>query len=648
MNGRRLLLLPLVVCLAAVAAAPAAAVTPSPATKVARVTGATPSGESLPNPNHTDTGYQVMGTDLGIMWDDNEGHVLTAFGDTFGSGWTGPGGNGTDWRSNTLGVSTNTDPWNGLKFTTMIQDTAGHAKEILSSQKVDNSEITVIPTAAVAVGSRSYIHYMSVKHWGQPGSWTTNYSGIAYSDDDGQSWTKDANTTWSGSSNFAQAAFVHTGGYVYMFGTPAGRSGNAYLARVPEASVLSKASYQYWNGSSWVTNNEGAAVPIVSAPVSELSVQYNSHFDRYLMTYLDGSRYAIVLRDAPDPTGPWGGEKILATGATYPGLYGGFIHPWFNSGTDLYFTMSQWDPYNVFFMHSTLSADSLGDNVLSDPGFEDQTSSTVSAPWRVVGTGGVDRGTGFSHSGANNGWVRASSGWNALVQTIAVAPNHEYRLTGWVRDSSNVAQGYFGVRAINGGAIVQEQTFASLPGYTQLTVNFDSGSNSLVDVYSGFWAPNADAWMQLDDVSVVPQAVGDPGFERQGSSTVSAPWGIEGPDGHGVDRGAGFAHSGANNAWIRSSSTSWNAVTQVVSVRPNTTYTLRGFIQGSSNVAGGYFGVRTTAGSVISETSFGSLPAYTQETVSFNSGANTTVTVYAGYWGPGADSWIRVDDVSVS
>jgi hypothetical protein len=50
---------------------------------------------------------------------------------------------------------------------------------------------------------------------------------------------------------------------------------------------------------------------------------------------------------------------------------------------------------------------------------------------------------------------------------------------------------------------------------------------------------------------------------------------------------------------------------------------------------------------VISEVAFSSLPTYTQKSVSFNSGSNTSVIVYAGFWGPGADSWIRVDDVSV-
>ncbi|WP_415835347.1 DUF4185 domain-containing protein, partial [Corallococcus soli] len=62
----------------------AGAVTPTNVTKVARVTGATPAGELLPNPNQTHTNYEVYGTDLGIVWDKGGGEVFVLFGDTFG------------------------------------------------------------------------------------------------------------------------------------------------------------------------------------------------------------------------------------------------------------------------------------------------------------------------------------------------------------------------------------------------------------------------------------------------------------------------------------------------------------------------------------------------------------------------------------
>lgn len=82
-----------------------------------------------------------------------------------------------------------------------------------------------------------------------------------------------------------------------MFGRPNGRFGDAYLARVPENHLLNKTAYQYWDGAVWQTNNEAAAVPIVIAPVAELSVQFTSNFGRWIMTYFDERRAAIILRE---------------------------------------------------------------------------------------------------------------------------------------------------------------------------------------------------------------------------------------------------------------------------------------------------------------------------------------------------------------
>ncbi|MCA1836411.1 MAG: DUF4185 domain-containing protein, partial [Actinobacteria bacterium] len=63
---------------------PADAAAPGQARQVAVLTGA----DSL---NATQARYAVKGTDLGILWADQRGQILAAFGDTFGPGWAGPG-----------------------------------------------------------------------------------------------------------------------------------------------------------------------------------------------------------------------------------------------------------------------------------------------------------------------------------------------------------------------------------------------------------------------------------------------------------------------------------------------------------------------------------------------------------------------------
>src|SRR5699024_8670611 len=204
----------------------------------------------------TDTAaqWQVEGTDLGIMWDDGHGGVLTAFGDTFGD-WSGDGGGGGDWRSNVLLRSTDTDLTDGMSFDWALEDAPGHAGEIIGSAKVPGEEHTTIPTAGIEIEGRQYLSYMSVREWGDPGQWWTNFAQLVYSDDGGQTWRSDrmprCETDAHGSSPLQMHAFVRDDGYLYVFGTPNGRFGAAHLARVAEDQVADQSAYEYFTGQGW-------------------------------------------------------------------------------------------------------------------------------------------------------------------------------------------------------------------------------------------------------------------------------------------------------------------------------------------------------------------------------------------------------------
>lgn len=503
MSRRSLLVLSAATLAVIPAAVPgSAAVLPSPAERIAKLTGP----ESI---NATDTRFAIKATDLGVLWDNGAGQVLAAFGDTYGAGWTGPGGGAgdpatIDWRCNTLLRSSDRNLADGITFDSAAEDRPGHAKQFLDCKKIDRDEHTVIPTAGISVGSRQYVHYMSVSHWGPAGTWFTKYSGIAYSDDNGNNWTKHPTARWQNTAawddKFQMTAFARSGGFVYMFGTPNGRFGNVHVARVPERQVLTKTAYRYWNGTSW-SSVETAAAPIATAPVSEVSVQYNTYLGRWLMMYLNEHRASVVLRSAPTPTGPWSGEEVVARGTDYPGLYGTFIHPWSaQSGSpDLYFVMSQWDPYNVYLLRTRLTRDPAGVNVVGDPGFEEQGSGSVSTPWLLSGRGGIDRGT-LAHTGRNNAWVRESNGWHTVYQTVAVRPNHRYRLSAWIRTADNSTVNALGIRNLD-ARILAQRTTAALSNYTQISVDVEVGRNPLVQVYAGVFANGQDAWLQVDDVS---------------------------------------------------------------------------------------------------------------------------------------------------
>jgi hypothetical protein len=310
--------------------------------------------------NRTDMRWQVDGTDLGLMWETKPGEVAVVFGDTFGRGWGGggAGGDNQDWRSNVLGYSTDHDLSDGLTIDTMVQDSRCHAAELLGSRKIKNWETTTIPTSGFAIGNRQYLSYMSVNRWSRiPGLWTTNYGGLAYSDDDGRTWTKDQHAKWDnffGLGRFQVAAMVPRGDYVYMYGTPNGRVGVIGLARVPKAEVLNKSAYQYWVGGTWAPAAENQATPLVLGMASELSVRFDQASGQWQMVYLDSARAAIVMRTSATPQGAWTDGVPLVSTNDYPKSYGGFIHPW-STDKDLYFTISSWDSYNVYLMHAELS-----------------------------------------------------------------------------------------------------------------------------------------------------------------------------------------------------------------------------------------------------------------------------------------------------
>ena len=302
------------------------------------------------SPNQTLTNYGIDGTDLGSMFLRGDTLYL-AFGDTFGCCLPdGGGAGGGNWRNNVLAYSTDTTLEDGISFDGMISERNGDARAVLRRR---NEDVTIIPTNGIAVGDRLYLHYMAVKEWGPPGEWTLNRSGWAYSDDDGETWMQPPDAVWDGDTQFGQAALLEHEDFIYIFGIHGGRFGGVALARVPAEHILDMAAYTYWDGGEWVATLDAVAV-IADAPVGELSVAWNSYLDRWIMTYLNEFRRAIVIREAPELTGPWSEPLELVSGDDYPSLYGAYLHPLASDGEVIYFNMSQWGPYNVLLMRASL------------------------------------------------------------------------------------------------------------------------------------------------------------------------------------------------------------------------------------------------------------------------------------------------------
>ncbi len=360
---------------------------------------------------NTNIRFDIYGTDVGTMWDNgmvddpstpwNEHQILIAVGDSFGSAkMTGRHIYNSLFRSSdddlSDGMTIPDGEWfNGNMFGGAPLDGPTQARPIINRPSWLPNSVTLIPTAGVSLptevteetpfGTIQYVSFMSVSNWGSAGRWSTNYSAIAYSTDNGENFTVAPesvryNSIFSGNKNFQQSAFVKgDDGYVYMYGTPNGRQGAAYLARVTPENILDADKYEYykkassgWFGSSsarWVKNSPSSASAIIGKSggacgstkpgytVSEMSVQYNDYLEKYVVMYGDQFNN-VVIRTSDTPQGEWSDATVLITQQS-GGIYAPMMHPWSPStvgtGSDLYWNLSLWSDYNIMLMRTDLT-----------------------------------------------------------------------------------------------------------------------------------------------------------------------------------------------------------------------------------------------------------------------------------------------------
>lgn len=331
----------------------------SDVTEIAQLTG--------PDAMNDTASVSVAGTDLGSMVNVGD-RTFFLFGDTFGERDPDSiGGQGGFWRSNVAAWTTDDDPADGITFDGWVSDEVGLAAALIEGDHDANGaggEVTKIPTYGFAIGETLYVSYMSVRHWGDPGAWDANHSALIVSRDGGESWDPVEGVQWPGDSNFIQVATAHVTedgqDYVYLWSIPAGRFGGVQLMRVPadEASVEDQSAYSYFAGADGETPQWSAdmadAETIVDGTIGELSVMWSTYLDRWLMTYSDaGNAY---IREGVTPWGPWGDPIELVSAGEYPGLYSPYMNPRYVSddGRTVYFTLSLWGPYNVFWFSADL------------------------------------------------------------------------------------------------------------------------------------------------------------------------------------------------------------------------------------------------------------------------------------------------------
>lgn len=337
--------------------------------KVARVTGASLGGENLRNPNETHLRWNLGGTDLGVIWEIEPGRYGILFGDSYGKDFRpvsggGPGG-ASDWRSNVLAFSEDTDLSDGLAFSSMLTAADNPGRAIPVIERPNYYSFTPIPTSAIELDGVQYLHYM---YWEvfSSGRYSDGYSSIYRSKDGGLTWERHHKATFAHDSYFGMVGYGKRPGdpYCYVVGTRTAqgyRNSPAKVARFRGAEILDIDAYEYWNGDKrkWVKGKEKDATVVLDGTVGELSLMWLEDYGRWLVLYFDSAKYAICYRSAARVNGPWSEERVLCSGADpgYSQLYGSFIHPLSGKegASGIFYTMSQWQPYNVFLMRAGVS-----------------------------------------------------------------------------------------------------------------------------------------------------------------------------------------------------------------------------------------------------------------------------------------------------
>lgn len=308
--------------------------------------------------NNTKEQFGIGGTDLGISIRTDD-YTLLAFGDTVHDEERN-----TNWRSNVLAITTDTDYTDGIIFDDVISEPGSNsAMEFIPSRKIDNLEMTTIPTGGIVIDDNIYISYMSVKTWGAHGDWAINHSGISKSTDGGETWNVIEGLEWDGYTHFGQMAPVIIDDYVYVLGITGGRNNHAKLMRVPIDQYEDIDAYEYMmgydeSGEPYYEQGENAMYrghEIIPGEVGEMSIMYSEYLEEWMVTFLRNDD--LVMVSSKEITGPYSNPVTIAAQADFPGLYGGFMNPdWVSEdGSKIGFLMSVWHPvYNVVLMEMEL------------------------------------------------------------------------------------------------------------------------------------------------------------------------------------------------------------------------------------------------------------------------------------------------------
>ncbi|WP_433161272.1 DUF4185 domain-containing protein [Kribbella sp. CA-247076] len=530
---------------------------------------------------------------------------------------------------------------------------------------------------------------------------------ILKSTDHGRTWTWDKRkpmfsdhvftTIWF--ADFGKGGALAPDGYVYAYGLDGNWRDSfddtvadpqsVFLARVPKKKVQDRGAWKFYTGSGWsakiadrkpvLTDQRRLYAQTYGTNASNLSVisqggvTYLAQQKRYV--YTSWTEYTFEFYESPTPWGPWkhflskdfGGypwttSKYGGYGVTIPSK---FVQP---DGKTMYLQANVC-PCGGGGIGTSVYNFNLRKLVLtpSDPGAADNLPGDANLAAPSTGAVAISKSTqsgslALMNDGAVTGSetdfddeVKGASWWG-----YTWPGKHKVNRVEFTSGAVSAEGGYFTgrprVQVRVDGAWVEVAAQTVSPAYPgdasagankTYTITFPVQETDGVRVIG--LPGGTRSYTSVSELAVRYVAqLADGGFEGTGGGKPA--WLFEGTAANGVDRGLGFAHSGANNGWIRCTCTGWSALYQTVPVNPGTTYTFGAWVNASAGLPAGEgrFGVRQGTKDLASKT-FGAADGYVHHEVTVTVPAGVhELTVYAGFNAPNVDTWIQVDDFTVS
>lgn len=129
-----------------------------------------------------------------------------------------------------------------------------------------------------------------------------------------------------GEPNFNNAPQI-VDGELFAFATDGADGHVVRLAKVPTESVHDRSAWRFWSGKRWSANIDDAAELFDGAPI--MSVSHNDFLDAWVAIYSEPFSDDIVVRSAPELTGPWSDPALVYTTSESRAPYDAVHHPEF-------------------------------------------------------------------------------------------------------------------------------------------------------------------------------------------------------------------------------------------------------------------------------------------------------------------------------